>query len=115
MRLPVFLACLPVCALAEGFALLDGDKPLPRHEVVALTANQSVTFYEGGLSQYSVGGAYSYDYAGGGTAFGRFNVGPNGVVCVDFRNGRQRCDRFVRSHGRIVMITEDGQRFPVRP
>lgn len=114
MRSFLFILCFPVCALADGFALLEGDQPLPRPEVIALTANQSLTFFEGGVSQYSVGGAYSYTYAGGGTAFGRFRIGTDGVICVDFRNGRQRCDQFVRSHGRIVMVTEDGQRFPVR-
>ena len=115
MRLVLICLCFPVCATADGFALLDGDVPLPRNEVIALTSNQSLTFFEGGVSQYSVGGAYSYSYVGGGTAFGRFEVGPEGVVCVDFRNGRQRCDQFVRSHRRIVMITQDGQRFPIKP
>ena len=115
MRIALFLLCLPGWVMAGEFSLLEGDAALNRDEVLALTAHHRVEFYEGGISHYSVGGAYSYTYAGGGTAFGQFRVGPDGVVCVDFRNGRQRCDQFVRSHGRVVMITEDGQRFPVRP
>ncbi|MBM1633398.1 hypothetical protein JQV27_07515 [Sulfitobacter mediterraneus] len=115
MRILLFLLCLPGVAMAGDFSLLDGDAALSREEVLSLTATQRVEFYEGGVSHYSVGGAYSYTYAGGGTAFGRFQVGSDGVVCVDFRNGRHRCDQFVHSHGRVVMITEDGQRFPIRP
>ncbi|WP_299876357.1 hypothetical protein [uncultured Sulfitobacter sp.] len=103
-------------AHAETFTLLSGDEALERAEVIAMTANNDVAFFEGGVSRYSVGGAYSYTYANdGGTAYGRFNVAPDGLICIAFRNGRSRCDRFVRSHGRLVMITENGDRFPVRP
>lgn len=113
---PLFLLLLtPVAALASDFALLSGDIPLTRDEVVTLTETHLVEFYEGGQSRYSVGGSYSYTYEGGGTAFGAFDVGPDGVICVIYRNGRDRCDRFVRSHGRLVMITQSGDRFPIRP
>lgn len=74
-----------------------------------------MAFYAGGWSRYSVGGAYSYTYASGASAFGTFDIGEDGTICVAYRNGRARCDRFVRSHGRLVMLTADGQRFPVRP
>ncbi len=111
------LACvfLPTSIFAGEFAVLEGDTVLPRNEVVGLTAGQIMTFYEGGQSRYSVGGAYSYSYQSGATAFGHFEVGTEGEVCVTFANGNERCDRFVRSHGRLVLLTEDGGRYPVRP
>ena len=115
MRFLIFALLCPVAALASEFTLLDQDVALTREEVLALTHNRQVIFYEGGQSRYSVGGAYSYTYQGGGTAFGRFEVGQDGVVCIDFRNGRSRCDQFVHSHGRLVMITQSGDRFPIRP
>ncbi|MEM9967018.1 MAG: hypothetical protein AAF755_02825 [Pseudomonadota bacterium] len=95
--------------------MLNTDTALSREEVSQLTRNQMIEFYEGGQARYSVGGSYSYTYQGGGTAFGQFNVAQDGVVCITFQNGRSRCDQFVYSHGRLVMITEKGERFPIRP
>jgi len=115
MRLLAFLLLLPTAAIASDFAVLKGDTPLTREEVIALTQTHLVEFYEGGQSRYSVGGSYSYTYQSGGTAFGKFEVGPEGAICIKYRNGRNRCDRFVRSHGRLVMITQTGDRFPIRP
>ncbi|WP_370400085.1 hypothetical protein [Sulfitobacter sp. JB4-11] len=116
MRILIALLFLAPPALADGFPMLSGDRALDRAEVNAMTSGGDVEFFEGGVSRYSVGGAYSYTYADeGGTAYGRFNVTPDGLICIDFRNGRSRCDRFVHSHGRLVMITESGDRYPIRP
>ncbi|MGJ8615246.1 MAG: hypothetical protein ACSHWS_00310 [Sulfitobacter sp.] len=115
MRLLLALILLPTCVFADGFARLEGDTVLAREQVVALTAGRVLRFYEGGQSRYSVGGAYSYSYESGATAFGHFDIKPDGEVCVTFTNGRQRCDIFVHSHGRLVLLTEDGGRYPVRP
>ena len=115
MKFFLALALLPTCVLADGFAVLSGDTALTRDQVIDVTSGQVLTFYEGGQSRYSVGGAYSYSYESGATAFGHFEVGPHGDVCVTFANGNARCDRFVRSHGRLVLLTEGGGRFPVRP
>lgn len=115
MRLLLLLLFIPAAGLAGEFTLLKGDQALSMEQVSDLTRNGRLEFYEGGRSRYSVGGAYSYSYKDGGTAFGRFEIRPDGAVCVTFRNGRDRCDRFVRSHGRLVMITQTGDRYPIRP
>ena len=116
MRILLALLLSATPAFAEGFTLLGGDEALNRAEVVAMTTSGPVEFFEGGVSRYSVGGSYSYTYANdGGTAYGSFEVAADGLLCIAFRNGRSRCDRFVRSHGRLVMITESGDRFPIRP
>lgn len=114
MRLWIVLAVLPCVAFGQQFQTLKNDLVLSRSEVEALTVGKILTFYEGGTARYAVGGAYSYSYAGGATAFGKFEIRPEGAVCIDYRNGRVRCDLFVHSHGRIVMLTESGKRFPVR-
>lgn len=108
------LLLLPGIARAE-FSVLAGDARLNREQVVQMTQRHLVEFYEGGQARYSVGGAYSYTYLDGATAFGRFEIDDDGTICVTFRNGRDRCDRFVRSHGRLVMVTQSGDRFPIRP
>ncbi len=95
----------------------DGDVPLTQAELGALEG-RVLTFYDDGQSLYSAGGAYSYTYAadnGGGTAFGTFAVAADGSICTDFRNGFRRCDLFVHSSGRLVLINEKGERYPVRP
>lgn len=110
----IFL-CAPALLWAGEFQLLQDDVALSREEVVEVTAGEVLTFYDGGRSKYSVGGAYSYTYDQGSTAFGSFTVGADGLVCIAYRNGRSRCDRFVHSHGRLVMLTANGDRFAVRP
>lgn len=115
MRYWIAFLLVPTALWADEFPMLAGDSALSHAEVVQMTARPVVEFYEGGQSRYSAGGSYSYSYAGGGTAFGQFEIAPDGTVCVAYRNGRSRCDRFVRSHGRLVMLTQDGQRFAIRP
>lgn len=100
---------------AEEWNLRDADIPLTPSQVSTLTAGRTLTFHDDGQSKFSVGGAYSYTYGNdGGTAFGRFTVKKDGRVCIDFTNGRQRCDLYVKSGGLLMMITQRGDRFPVR-
>ncbi|MDW3224538.1 MAG: hypothetical protein R8G34_16940 [Paracoccaceae bacterium] len=113
--LGTFLLALPVSASAQDWALRGDDRALSHAEVVALTDGQTLVFYDDGASQFSEGGAYSYTYAGGGTAFGVYTIGPDGTVCIAYRNGFERCDRYVQSGARIVMLTQKGERFPLRP
>lgn len=103
---------------AEGWALRAGDDALTEADARALTANRTLTFYDDGQARYLADGRYAWIYSeanGGGTATGHFTVRDDGAVCVALDNGRSRCDLYVRSAGRLVLITETGGRFPVRP
>jgi hypothetical protein len=102
-------------AFAGEWDVRDGDRLLSRDEVDALTAGRTIAFYDDGRSKYSVGGAYSYTYASGESAYGRYAIAEDGTVCVYYRNGFDRCDRFVENGDRIVLLTEKGLRFPIRP
>ncbi|KIC51966.1 hypothetical protein [Tateyamaria sp. ANG-S1] len=116
MRLSLIFLLLTGPAFAQDWALRSTDAPLDGPAVVALVEGNTLTFFDDGQSKFSAGGAYSYTYAnGGGTAFGRYVVGDDGTVCIAFRNGFGRCDRYVESNGRVVMLTEKGERFPIRP
>lgn len=110
----VFLA-FPALVSAQDWALRGDDRLLNQAEVVALTDDQTLVFYDNGESRFAADGAYTYTYAGGGTAFGQYEVGPDGTVCIAYRNGFERCDRYVQSGARIVMLTQKGERFPLRP
>lgn len=112
----IFLMTAGAASAAE-WNLRDGDVPLSRAEIQSFEG-RVLTFYDNGQSRYSAGGAYSYTYApenGGGTAFGTFFLAEDGSICAEFRNGFSRCDLFVYSGARLVLIDEKGDRYPVRP
>lgn len=111
----LFFGLVALPTLAAEWALNETDRILNRQEVDALTAGQTLVFYDDGQSKYSVGGAYSYTYASGESAFGRYEIEEDGTVCIIYRNGFSRCDRYVQSGARIILLTEKGLRFPVRP
>lgn len=103
-------------AAAQDWALRDTDTVLSRDEVQELTLGQTITFYDDGQSKYSAAGDYSYTYASGESAFGKYMIQEDGTVCIAYQNGFGRCDRYVQSEsGRIVLLTESGLRFPIRP
>ncbi len=110
--IPLLLCASPISA-AE-WATKPGDKPLNPQELEAL-AGQTLTFYDDGQSKYSAGGAYSYTYASGESAFGTYSIAEDGSICIAYRNGFSRCDLFVRSGERLILIDEKGDRYPVRP
>lgn len=102
---------------AEEWSLRPGDMPLASADLEAL-AGQTLTFYDDGQSKYSAGGAYSYTYSaenGGGTAFGTYSIAEDGSICTEFKSGFQRCDLYVRNGTRLILVTQKGERFPVRP
>lgn len=90
-----------------------GDVPLTSQELDAL-AGRTLTFHDDGQSKYSEGGAYSYTYSSGDSAFGTYSIAEDGSVCIAFRNGFSRCDLYVRSGDRLILIDEKGDRYPVK-
>ena len=113
----LIFVCLSGPALAAEWTLRPGDTPFTAHDAVTLEG-RTLTFYDDGRSTYEADGVYSYTYApvnGGGTAWGDYSVMPDGSICIAFRNGLARCDLYVRSGDRLVLITEAGERYPVRP
>ncbi|MEM9426062.1 MAG: hypothetical protein AAGA06_05105 [Pseudomonadota bacterium] len=109
-----FLLFLPVAVLAQE-GVRPTDAKLSQAEMTDLLSGQMVEFFDGSKSRFGGDGRYAYTYTDDGPAWtGTFRVEDDSVVCVDFDNGTSRCDRFVRAGERIVLIIEDGTRFPVR-
>ncbi|MDA7964824.1 hypothetical protein [Ruegeria sp.] len=98
---------------AADWATRPGDVQLTPDELSAL-AGRTLTFYDDGQSRFSEGGAYSYTYASGESAFGTYSIAEDGSVCIAYRNGFSRCDLYVRSGERLILIDEKGDRYPVR-
>lgn len=114
--IPLIFCLAAGTAQAADWELRPGDAPFARTELEAL-AGQSFRFYDGGESLFGRDGAYSYTYSlenGGGTAWGSYRIAEDGSICVDFANGFARCDLYVRNGSRVILITEKGERFPVR-
>ncbi|WP_227268269.1 hypothetical protein [Roseobacter weihaiensis] len=106
--------CVAMPAFAADWALRETDRVLTRDEVETLTTGQTIVFYDDGQSRYAAGGSYSYTYASGEAAFGSYRIAEDGTVCIQYRNGFGRCDRYVQSGTRFVLLTQDGLRFPIR-
>ncbi len=99
---------------AKEWPVKPGDVPLSQTELDGL-AGRTLTFYDDGQSRYSAGGAYSYTYASGESAFGTYSIAEDGSICIAYRNGFSRCDLYVHSGERLILIDEKGDRYPVRP
>ena len=114
MRFILFLIFAPVAAYAQD-GIRASDTVLSQSEMSELLSGQQVEFFDGSKSKYGADGAYAYTYTDDGPAWtGTYTVADDSLVCVDFDNGSRRCDRFVRDGERVVLVIEDGTRFPVR-
>ncbi|WP_377848863.1 hypothetical protein [Bosea sp. UC22_33] len=80
------------------------DKPVPKAELQKLIAGRTIT--AGGSLSFGADGRYSYN----GGSPGTYRV-DNGRICVDFDNGRARCDKIVKDAGNYYLITAKGDRF----
>lgn len=104
---------------ALAWELREGDTPLAPAELEAALIGQDIVYYDDGRSDYGGDGSYAYTYSeenGGGTQRGTYDILPDGMVCIVYENGFDRCDRFVMSaSGRFTLITEEGERYPIRP
>lgn len=114
----VFIFCLfGIAASAQTYSTRSSDVRLDAQGVSSAIHGRDLEFFDGGISRYSPGGSYSWTYSaenGGESWFGVHSIAADGMVCIDFRRLRSRCDMFVHSGERLVLLTEDGQRFPVR-
>ncbi len=114
MRLLVAFVFTPCMAFAQE-GLRASDTVLDRSQMEELLTGRLVEFYDGSKSRYEANGRYAYTYTDDGPEWvGTYSLSDDSLVCVDFDNGSARCDRFVRDGNRVVLIIEDGTRFPVR-
>ncbi|MBT8458319.1 MAG: hypothetical protein HKP37_01345 [Boseongicola sp.] len=95
--------------------LRESDMKLDMAALTALLSGQVVEFFDGSKSSYLNDSRYEYTYTDDGPIWaGAYRMEDNSAVCVDFDNGSARCDFFVKDGARVILITSDGLRFPVR-
>jgi hypothetical protein len=107
---------LPGASLAQTLDTRDGDSLIVAADLDTRLRGQEIIFFDDGVSHYYNDGryTYAYDMGEGGYAYGYFRVSADSTVCIDFVNGLSRCDAFVENDGRLILITRDGDRFPIR-
>lgn len=110
----LFFLLFPTIAFAQS-GVRTTDTKLDEAAMTQLLSGSLVEFFDGSKSRYGTDDRYAYTYTDDGPEWtGTYRVEPDSVVCVDFDNGSSRCDRFVQAGERLVLIIEDGTRFPVR-
>ena len=102
-------------AMAADWKMRAGDKVFATEALQARLSGQTLVFFDDGRSVYGADGQYSYTYGGGGTWEGRWTAGEDSAVCVTFVTEVTRCDRIVENAGKLVVLTDKGERFPVKP
>ncbi|WP_166418176.1 hypothetical protein [Cochlodiniinecator piscidefendens] len=107
------LLCSP--SFAQDWSVREGDVLLNSYELETLLVGHEITFYDGGSSRFTADGVYGYTYGAGGTALGQYTVEEDSTVCVTYGNGFARCDLYVMNNDRLIVITEEGDRYPIRP
>ena len=113
------IRCLAVLAVAASPSwaqgVRDGDVRMTAAETRTRLAEHVVEFFDGSKARYRDDGSYAYTYTDDGPAYrGTFVANEGGEVCVTFDNGFDRCDTYVLSGNRLVLIIADGTRFPAR-
>lgn len=107
---------LAVPSVAQTVDTRPGDTLIPAEALDARLRGQELEFFDDGVSHFYNDGRYTfaYDLGAGGYAYGWFEVTADSTVCIDFVNGAARCDAYLENSGRLILVTSDGDRFPVR-
>ena len=117
MRAVAFILCLLSASAplrAEDWKMMPGDQLLAQRDLTQRVSGQSLVFYDQGQSDFGLDGSYNYTYGAGGDNRGRYIVGTDSTICITYDTGASRCDLYVLNRSRLVVVTEDGMRFPVR-
>ncbi|MCF2871797.1 hypothetical protein L0664_12025 [Octadecabacter sp. G9-8] len=117
MKIASLLIVLAVPAMAQDYAIRDSDSVPTLASLSDTILDRDLEYFDGGISRYNTGGDYAWTYAqnnGGGVHTGTHDIQDNGIVCVTYDAGPQRCDMFVMAGDRLVLLTDDGQRYPLR-
>lgn len=98
-----------------GQGARTGDVVFDRGALSARLSGRVLEFFDASTASYASDAGYAYRYRPEDPPFiGVWETNDDSQVCVLFDNGFSRCDWIVEASGRLVLITSDGLRFPVR-
>ncbi len=108
MRYVLILSAFAALPAAAQDATFEGA------ELFNTLSGQTIEFFDASKASYAADGSYEYRYRPEDQAWRGTWDAEGAEVCVIFENGFDRCDTFVRSGDRLVMVIADGTRFPVK-
>lgn len=117
MKYAMILSSLAAPVMAQNYDLRATDSVPTRATLSETILDRDLEYFDGGISRYATNGTYAWTYGannGGGVHEGVHDFKDNGVVCITYHTGARRCDMFVLSNDRLTLLTNDGQRYPVR-
>lgn len=115
MRFLTICCALLATPLVAQDGMRDGDIRFSKDELTEILSDQVLEFYTKGLATYRADGSYDYRYSAESERIpGVFEVMEDSRVCMVFVNGFERCDYLVQAGERLVMVIENGERYPVR-
>lgn len=117
MKTAALLILFATPALAQDYAMRAGDTVPTAAGLNDMILDRDLEYFDGGVSRYGADGSYAWTYAennGGGVWAGTYILNDDMALCVTFETGQERCDKFVISNDRLVLLTSEGQRFPLR-
>lgn len=103
-------------AAAQDYALRGTDTRPDAATLAAQIHDRDLIYFDDGVSRYNADGTYAWTYseANGGGVWPGTHQQTGNVICITFESGAARCDMFVLSGDRLTLLTEDGERYPIR-
>lgn len=106
------LPALTLCLLLAVSPVLSAESYYNTASLKKLIQGKVVRLHNGGVIAYKRNGTYNFKTKGQNYP-GKWRVTRN-RVCVDFPNGSNRCDRYVKDGGTIYFENANGGRYKVR-
>ena len=115
MRLIALCLTLVATSASAQEGMRESDQRLSKTQLAELLTGQVLEFYSNSFATYYPDGRYEYQYEPGGERVpGTYELMDDSTVCTVFQNQFERCDFLVLAGDRLVMIIENGERYPVR-
>ena len=110
----LFLSASAVIAQSSA-GLRSSDTILTASQLAAELSGKVLHFYDGGAATFAADGQYSYQYDGSDEKWtGAYVLNAESEACVEFENGFTRCDLYIKDGDRLILITAEGVRFPIK-
>jgi len=89
------------------------DESITGDELAALIVGKTLTYGDGSKSEVRADGTYEYTDSKGNKYPSTYAITQDGAVCLKFPNGGSRCDTYVLSGQRLVLVNQQGSRYEV--
>jgi len=102
----------PVAVLVASLVVGDAQAEFIQLGAGAIRG-RTILLDEGSTLEYRADGSYVYSL-GDRVSRGKWRIGANGAVCVDFERGGGRCDIYLEQNGSLYLRNSRGNQFKVR-